>query len=56
MDGRNVTGAEEIARIHESGNGEPAIDSGGTRDMRTGCVGLKVMHEKIKLYTEESIE
>ncbi len=56
MNGGNAAGGEEVAHVHQSGDGQPAIDPGGTRDMRAGGGGLKVTNEEIKLHAEEDVE
>ena len=48
--------AKRVAQVHQSGDGQPAIDSGGTGDVGAGCAGLKVADEEIKLHAEEDVE
>ncbi len=56
MNGGDASGGEQVAHIHEAGDGQPAFDSGGTRDVGAGGGGLKVADEKIKLHAEKDVE
>ena len=56
MNGGDASGGEQVAGVHQSGDGEPAIDSGGAGDVRAGGAGLKVADEEIELDAEEDVE
>ena len=56
VDGGDAAGGDEVARVHQSGDGEPAIDSGGAGDVGAGGAGFKVADEEIELDAEEDVE
>ncbi len=56
MNGGDAAGGEEVARVHEAGDGQPAIDSGGTGDVGAGGGGFEVADEEIELDAEEDVE
>jgi len=56
MNGGDAASSDPVARVHESGDGKPAIDSGGAGDMRAGRVGLEIADEEIELHAEKNVE
>jgi len=56
MDGWRMSGGEKIASVHQSGDGQPAIYSSGTRNVRARLAGFKVADKEIELRAKNNIE
>ena len=55
MDGRHLTGENEVFRVHQPGDGQPAFDAGRTGDARrTG--GLEVTDKVVELDADPEVE
>lgn len=56
MNGGHAAGGEKVAGVHKTRDREPAIDTGGTREMRAGGTALKKADEEIELHAEKNVE
>jgi len=56
MDERNVAGGEEELRVHESGDGQPAFDASGARQIEALASVFEVAHPNEELESEPAVE
>ena len=55
VDLRHAAGEEQVFRVHQPGDGQPAFHSGGSRDTHADAAALKVASPQVELETEPGV-